>query len=91
MKCIAFVGEEGCTLASRSSDNSVRLWETRTGACKAVLRGHRSRIWGLTATANGRLTTSGSRDGSVRIWDRARLLQGGLEPHWQNENDDRLS
>ena len=74
---------EGCTLA--------RLWETRTGACKAILRGHRSRIWGLTATENGTLTASGSGDGSVRIWDTARLLQGGLEPHWPNGDDDMVS
>jgi WD40 repeat protein len=38
-------------IASGSSDNTVRLWATETGECRAVLSGHTSRIWNVASDA----------------------------------------
>lgn len=79
VKCVTFLGEEGCSLVSGSSDNTVRVWQTATGCCKAVLRGHCSKVWDVSATANGRLLASGSGDGCIRIWDTSQLLDANVE------------
>ena len=49
VKCVEFVGDEGTKIVSGSSDNTVRVWDTETGACEAVLEGHTSRIWDLSS------------------------------------------
>lgn len=82
VKCVSFVGIEGCTLASGSSDNTIRVWETSTSRCKALLKGHRSRIWDISATANGTLMASGSGDGTVRIWDTSKLVGANTNAPW---------
>eukprot|EP00177_Eucheuma_denticulatum_P008135 GFKZ01014818.1.p1 GENE.GFKZ01014818.1~~GFKZ01014818.1.p1 ORF type:complete len:617 (-),score=58.73 GFKZ01014818.1:910-2760(-) len=79
VKCATFLGEEGCTLASGSSDNTVRIWQTSTAKSKAVLRGHKSRIWDISATANGKLLASASGDSRIRIWDTSHLLDANSE------------
>lgn len=91
VKCVAFVGEEGCTLASGSSDNTVRLWDTNSSRCKALLRGHRSRIWNVSATANGTLLASGSGDGTIRLWDTAPILDANTNGRWRSDGQTQLS
>ena len=51
-----------------ASDNTVRIWETSTGQCVSTLRGHRSRIWDVDATASGDKIASASGDHTVKIW-----------------------
>lgn len=86
VKCVTFVGEEGCTLASGSSDNTIRVWQTETSRCKAVLRGHRSRVWDISATANGMLMASASGDGTIGIWDTSRYLDASGTGMWPSHN-----
>lgn len=74
VKSVAFVGQEGDVLASGSSDNSCRLWDSASGRCHSVLSGHSSRIWDISSTANGSLVASASGDGTVRLWDTAALF-----------------
>ncbi|WFD20883.1 hypothetical protein MCAP1_003137 [Malassezia caprae] len=68
VKCLRFVGEDGRKLVSGSSDCTLRLWDTETGACDAILEGHESRVWDVDATRNGTLLASASSDATVRIW-----------------------
>lgn len=68
VKCVRFVGEDGRKLVSGSSDCTVHLWDTETGACDAILEGHGSRVWDVDATRNGALLASASSDATVRIW-----------------------
>lgn len=69
VKCVRFVGDDGAKLVSGSSDCTVRLWDTATGACDAVLEGHGSRIWDVDATHAGAWAASASSDATVRLWN----------------------
>ncbi|KAJ1725153.1 hypothetical protein LPJ53_000649 [Coemansia erecta] len=69
VKCTAYVGASGQYVASGSSDNCVRIWDSETAECLATLRGHTSRIWDICVDRAGSTLFSASGDGSVRIWD----------------------
>ena len=72
VKCVEFVGEEGLSLASGSSDNTVRIWNLETAECLQILKGHSSRIWDLSSSQTGVLLSSASADGTVKLWDLTR-------------------
>lgn len=56
-----------------SADNTVRLWDTNSGVCLQLFRGHTSPITALAfyPRLEKRLIASASDDGSVCIWDIA--------------------
>jgi WD40 repeat protein len=59
----------GGMLASSSDDQTVRLWEIRTGACQRILRGHTNLVNGLAWHPGGTLLASSSTDQTIRVWD----------------------
>lgn len=50
-----------------SDDQKIHMYDTKTGALKAVLRGHEGGVWALEY--HGNTLVSGSTDRSVRVWD----------------------
>ncbi|KAH9004589.1 WD-repeat protein [Lactarius hatsudake] len=60
---------DGRWAASAAWDNSVRLWEGRTGKFVATLRGHIGAVYRLTWSADSRLLVSASKDTTLKIWD----------------------
>ncbi|KAF9172104.1 hypothetical protein BGX20_006334 [Mortierella sp. AD010] len=76
VKCAEFVGIEGLSIVSGSSDNTLRIWDTETGSCLRTLEGHSSRIWDVSSNDSGSNVASASGDSTVKIWD----IKGSSDP-----------
>ncbi|KAJ5570039.1 uncharacterized protein N7459_009469 [Penicillium hispanicum] len=61
-------------------DGGIEVWKPETGECLTSLKGHVDWTDSLLFTSNGWLV-SGSRDGSVKIWDSNKPSVETLERH----------
>jgi WD40 repeat protein len=52
-----------------STDNSIRLWDVRTGEQLMLLSGHEGAVRALEPLPGSRFLASGSDDRTVRLWD----------------------
>ena len=61
---------DGQTLASGSSDNTVKLWDVtrQPKAPKAALSTHGDSVFSVAFSPDGKFLASGSGDGAVRLW-----------------------
>ena len=55
-------------VATGSEDETVRIWNTRTGTLLSCLRGHENTITSLAFAPDGQRVASGSKDATLRIW-----------------------
>ena len=60
---------DGLTLASGSSDNTIRLWDVHTGEHVQTLEGHSNDVRSLAYSPDGCTFASGSWDNTIRLWD----------------------
>lgn len=62
---------DGKQIASTSSDNSIRLWDAKSGIPGPVLVGHLDHVHGVAWHPDSRRLASASRDTAVRVWTNA--------------------
>lgn len=60
---------DGQTIASGSSDQTVRLWDLHGRKLKATLTEHEIDVGSVAFSPDGRLLASGDRNGSIYLWD----------------------
>ena len=63
---------DGKTLASGSTDDTIRLWDVATGRpIGKPLTGHTSSVSSVAFSPDGKTLASGSDDDTIRLWDVA--------------------
>ncbi|MBD2490756.1 WD40 repeat domain-containing protein, partial [Aulosira sp. FACHB-615] len=65
---VAWSGDN-LTLASGSSDETVKLWDVQTGECRLSLAGHEGGVRSVAWSGDNLTLASGSSDGTVKLWD----------------------
>jgi hypothetical protein len=60
---------DGKTLASGSSDQTVKLWDVQTGLEMKTLVGHTGEVLSVAFSSDGHILASASTDGTIKLWD----------------------
>ena len=68
IKSVAF-SPDSKLLASGSEDNTVRLWDVKTGQLLRTLEEHTGDVSSVAFSPDGKLLASGSYDYTARLWD----------------------
>ena len=72
---------DGETIATTSSDQTVRLWDAATLKPKGILRGHQSEVWCAAFSPRDNLLATGGKDENVLLW-RAAVANRSIQfPH----------
>jgi WD40 repeat protein len=57
-------------VVTASADQTIRIWDTRTGALLNTLRGQADEVFDIAYSPRGDLLASvGMNDGSIKLWD----------------------
>jgi WD40 repeat protein len=65
---IAF-SPDGNTLASGSSDNTIKFWDVRSETLKTTRNGHSGLVWCVAFSPDGTLLASGGNDRTIKLWE----------------------
>ncbi|MDJ0697774.1 WD40 repeat domain-containing protein [Mastigocoleus sp. MO_188.B34] len=79
--------QDGKLLASASFDNTVKLWNAKTGKQIKTFFGHTDFIHAVSFSPDGKLLASASRDSTVKLWNIStgkliKTLSGHTKNDW---------
>ncbi|KFY36599.1 hypothetical protein V495_07752 [Pseudogymnoascus sp. VKM F-4514 (FW-929)] len=78
---IAF-SPDGKQIASGSMDNTIKLWDARTGSIQKTLTGHSDMVVAVAFSPDSKQIISGSWDKAIKLWDaRTGIIQKTLKDH----------
>ena len=63
------ISPSGDTIVSASDDQTLKVWDARTGEERRTLRGHSSWVWGCAFSPSGDYIVSASYDSTLKVWD----------------------
>jgi WD40 repeat protein len=63
------VSADGATIISVSEDETLKVWDGRSGAERFTLSGHGDRVPGCAVSADGAMIVSAADNGKLRVWD----------------------
>ena len=81
LKCV--VSPDANTLATTSSDKTIKLWSTSTWELKRTLSQHLKWVWDAVFSADSLYLVSASSDQSAKLWD---LRTGDVARHYSAHN-----
>lgn len=70
---------DGMRIASGGNDNTVQVWDAKSGQHLLTHPGHTAPVRGVAWSLDGTHIASASRDGTVQVWDAA---SGQAAPIW---------
>jgi WD40 repeat protein len=78
---------DGKHLASAGHDQTVQVWDARTGQRSLALLGHGTYVWAVAFSPDGKHLASASTDKTVKVWDaqtgkEERTLKGHTDVVW---------
>ncbi|MEM8484437.1 MAG: NB-ARC domain-containing protein [Bacteroidota bacterium] len=77
---------DGRKAISASSDQTLKLWDLRTGAQLRTFKGHRDLVHTVSFTPNGKYAVSGSDDLTLKVWD----IEQGTNLHTYALHEDKI-
>jgi len=60
---------DGKTIASTSSDNTIKLWNISSGQEISTLKGHQNYVFSVAFSPDGKTIASGSWDNTIKLWN----------------------
>jgi len=69
VKRVAFNPRDPEMIASCSLDGTIKVWNIISGVCLSTMTRHSSQMKAVVFSTDGRWLISGSRDGTIRLWD----------------------
>jgi eukaryotic-like serine/threonine-protein kinase len=77
---IVFLADGNSALTLGFGETGVRIWDTKTGAARGLLRGHTEVVTRFALSGDAQRLVTSCVDGTVRLWDlqtrKSRVLQG---------------